>query len=45
MSVLQATKIYQEDESYQTASGQFVTFTFTLTDGTEHTVSTCAPMW
>ena len=43
--VLQATKIYQEDESYQTASGQFVTFTFTLTDGTEHTVSACAPMW
>ena len=41
--VLQATKIYQEDESYQTASGQFVTFTFTLTDGTEHTVSACAP--
>ena len=45
VSVLQATKIYQEDESYQTASGQFVTFTFTLTDGTEHTVSACAPMW
>ena len=41
--MLQATKIYQEDESYQTASGQFVTFTFTLTDGTEHTVSACAP--
>ena len=41
----QATKIYQEDESYQTASGQFVTFTFTLTDGTEHIVSACAPMW
>ena len=31
--MLQATKIYQEDESYQTASGQFVTFTFTLTSG------------
>ena len=41
--VLQATKIYQEDESYQTASGQFVTFTFTLADGAEYTVSACAP--
>ena len=45
VSVLQATKIYQEDESYQTASGQFVTFTFTLADGAEYIVSACAPMW
>ena len=43
--VLQTTKIYQEDESYQTASGQFVTFTFTLADGAEYIVSACAPMW
>ena len=43
--VLQATKIYQEGEGYQTASGQFVTFTFTLADGAEYIVSACAPMW
>ena len=43
VSVLQAVKLYGEDPGYQEASGPFVTFSFALSDGTEHTVSACAP--
>lgn len=43
VSVLQAVKLYGEVLNYQELSGTFVTFTFTLADGTEHTVSACAP--
>ena len=43
VSVLQAVKLYGKVLNYQELSGTFVTFTFTLADGTEHTVSACAP--
>lgn len=43
VDILQKVTIYQEDNSYQASGRQMVTFTLTMTDGSEHTVTACAP--
>ena len=43
VGILRKVTTYQEDNSYQASGRQMVTFTLTLADGTEHTVTACAP--
>lgn len=43
VSILQALKIYPEEPSGSQPGGRSVTFHITLSDGTQHTISTCTP--
>lgn len=43
VDILQKITIYQEDNSYQASGRQMVTFTLTMVNGTECTVTACNP--